>query len=151
MNGNSVRRWTDRSSCNASSDGSRGGAGGGGGPPLFLDQNEARRAEKNFFETAPPISGSGWLLPPLSESLDPPLASYTAMLFIASYCGTWKKIERLQLYLRSLLTNYPSNLYQDQWVWWVVAVRESLLTHRASSGSHIKLDLMKILWQDLQV
>ena len=23
------------------------------GPPLFLDQNEARRAEKNFFETAP--------------------------------------------------------------------------------------------------
>ena len=25
-------------------------------PPLFLDQTEARRAEKNFFETAPPLS-----------------------------------------------------------------------------------------------
>ena len=34
--------------------------------------------------------------------------------------------ERLQLYLRSLLTNYPSNLYQDQWVWWVVAVSYKL-------------------------
>ena len=33
------------------SDGSRGGAGGGGpGSPLFLDQTEARRAEKEFFE-----------------------------------------------------------------------------------------------------
>ena len=28
---------------------------GGPGPPLFLDQNEARKAEKNFFfEAAPP-------------------------------------------------------------------------------------------------
>ena len=62
---------------------------GGGGPPLFLDQNEARRAEKNFFETAPLSQGlDDCSPPPLSESLDPPLASYTAMLFIASYCGT---------------------------------------------------------------
>ena len=36
---------------------------GGGRPPLFLDQNEARRAEKNFFEAAPT----------LSEGLDPSL------------------------------------------------------------------------------
>ena len=43
------------------SGGSRGGARGAPGPPLFFDQNEARRAEKNFLETAPPplISGSG--------------------------------------------------------------------------------------------
>ena len=37
-------------------------------PPLFLDQTEARRAEKNFFETTPP---------PLSQGLDdrvPPLS-----------------------------------------------------------------------------
>ena len=34
-----------------SSGGSRGGAGGGGRlPPLFLDQTEARRAEKSFFD-----------------------------------------------------------------------------------------------------
>ena len=35
------------------------GAGPGGGgalPPLFLDQTEARRGEKYFFETAPPPS-----------------------------------------------------------------------------------------------
>ena len=151
MNGNSVRRWTDRSSCNASSGGSRGGAGGRR-PPLIFRPKWGPKGRKKFFWDRPPLSqGLDDCSPPLSESLDPPLASYTAMLFIASYCGTWKKIERLQLYLRSLLTNYPSNLYQDQWVWWVVAVRESLLTHRASSGSHIKLDLMKILWQDLQV
>ena len=42
------------------SGGSRGGARGPG-PPLFLDQNEARRAEKNVF------SRPG---PPLSHGLD---------------------------------------------------------------------------------
>ena len=41
--------------------GSRGGAQRGPTPtPLFLDQNEARRADKKNFESAPPlISGSG--------------------------------------------------------------------------------------------
>jgi len=39
------------------------GWGGGGHPHLFLYQTEARSAEKNFFET----------IPPLSEGLDPPL------------------------------------------------------------------------------
>ena len=33
-------------------------------PPLFLDQTEAQRAEKNFFETAPPPPT------PLSQGLD---------------------------------------------------------------------------------
>ena len=38
---------------------------GGPGPPLFLHQTEARRAEKNFFETGPLLlSGSGWPDPP---------------------------------------------------------------------------------------
>ena len=42
---------------------SRGGGGGGGGrSPLFLDQTEAPRAEKNFVETAP--------RPTLSQGLD---------------------------------------------------------------------------------
>ena len=40
----------------------RGPGGGGGGGGLFLDQTEAQRAEKNFFETTPP--------PPLSQGLD---------------------------------------------------------------------------------
>ena len=36
-------------------------AGGPGGPPLFLDQTEAQRAQKNFFGDWPP---------PLSQGLD---------------------------------------------------------------------------------
>ena len=55
--------------------------GGPAPPPLFLNQAEARRAQKNFFETAPPlISGSRWpapLPPPLCEGLNP-LLSYVA-------------------------------------------------------------------------
>ena len=35
---------------------------GGAGPPLFFDQNETRRAEKNFFGDRPP--------PALSQGLD---------------------------------------------------------------------------------
>ena len=38
---------------------------GGAEPPLFLDQTEARRAEKDFFRPPPPL--------PLSEGLDQPL------------------------------------------------------------------------------
>ena len=34
--------------------GSRGGVWGASPPPLFFDQNEARRAEKIFLETVPP-------------------------------------------------------------------------------------------------
>ena len=50
---------------------------GPGSPALLiLDQNEAQRAENNFFLEFPPISGSGWPpppFPPLSEGLNPPL------------------------------------------------------------------------------
>ena len=35
------------------SGGSRGGAQGARPPPLFLDQNETQRAEKNFFGGCP--------------------------------------------------------------------------------------------------
>ena len=37
-------------------------------PPLFLDQTEARRAEKKFL-------GTGWPGPPLSQGLDPALVT----------------------------------------------------------------------------
>ena len=43
------------------------GPGGGEPPPLFVDQIEARRAEKFFFREPPPfplIKGSGWPPPP---------------------------------------------------------------------------------------
>ena len=54
--------------------GSRGGAQRGPAPtPLFLDQNEARRADKKNFESAPPLSQGLDAPPPLSEGLDPPL------------------------------------------------------------------------------
>jgi len=61
--------WTHTKGC---SGGSRGGAWG---PHLFLDQTEARRAEKFFFWDRPPLRLSHGLddRPPLSEGLDPPL------------------------------------------------------------------------------
>ena len=60
----------------------------GEGHPLFLDQTEARRAEKNFFETGPLPFVRVWMtrpppfvrvwmtgppLPPLYKGLVPPL------------------------------------------------------------------------------
>ena len=44
-------------------------------PPLFLDQTEARRAGKIFWETSPSLPLSKGLddRPPLSQSLDPAL------------------------------------------------------------------------------
>ena len=52
---------------NCCSSGRSRGDARGAWPPLFLDQNEARRAEKNIFETGPLplISESGWPGPPL--------------------------------------------------------------------------------------
>ena len=51
---------------------SRGGARRGPAPtPLFLDQNEARRAEKKFESALPYLRV--WMNPPLSEGLDPSL------------------------------------------------------------------------------
>ena len=54
----------------------------GAGPPLFLDQTEARRAEKNFFGESPPLPPS---LPKglddfphfLSQGLDPALFCFS--------------------------------------------------------------------------
>ena len=53
------------------------GPGGTAPPPIFLDQTEAQRVKKNFFETAPPLSqGLVDRAPPLSEGLDPPLCGH---------------------------------------------------------------------------
>ena len=56
----------------------------GGAAPLYLDQNEAQTAEKNFFKPTPLILGRVWITahpppPPLSEGLDPPLYIATSM------------------------------------------------------------------------
>ena len=61
-----------------SSGGSRGGARGAQAPPLFLDQTEARTAEKLFFgRPAPLLYLRVWMTapppPPLSQGLDPAL------------------------------------------------------------------------------
>ena len=46
------------------SGGSRGGAWGARPlPPLFLDETEARRVEKNFLETGPPPYLRVWMTP----------------------------------------------------------------------------------------
>ena len=47
------------------SGGSRGGARGAR-PPLFFDQNETRRSEKNFLETPPPPYLRIWMTAPPS-------------------------------------------------------------------------------------
>ena len=47
------------------SGGSRGGARGARGAPLFLDQTEARRAEKNLLGDCPPLSQGLMTVPPL--------------------------------------------------------------------------------------
>ena len=51
----------------------RGGARGTRVPPFFLDQTEARRAEKSFFgDRFPPLSkGLDDRAPPLSQGMDP--------------------------------------------------------------------------------
>ena len=64
------------------------GEGPGGRPPLFLDQTEARRAEKMFFETAPPPP----LLPYLSVWAEPGEISFlhdydVKMPYFAFYGG----------------------------------------------------------------
>ena len=46
--------------------------------PLFLDQTEAKMAEKNFFETGPPFSQDLDDSPPLSGGLDLPLQTLWA-------------------------------------------------------------------------
>ena len=51
---------------------------GEGPPPLFLNQTEARRAEKVFFETAPP--------PPLSQGLDDRPHLLSKVLDLDWYC-----------------------------------------------------------------
>ena len=56
------------------SGGSRGGAGPGPARlPLFLDQTEARKAEKKFLETPLPLSQGLDDRLTLSEGLHPPL------------------------------------------------------------------------------
>ena len=63
-----------------------GGSGGRdpGSPAsrLFLDQTEARRAEKNFLRPAPPPPSQGLddTPPPLSEGLDPSLRCKISLL-----------------------------------------------------------------------
>ena len=46
---------------------------GGLAPPLFLDQNEARRAKKVLGGDRPPLSKGLDDPPPLSQGLDPAL------------------------------------------------------------------------------
>ena len=68
----SICRWAT----NISTGGSRGGARGPAS--LYLDQTEARSAEKMFFFRPPPLSQGEGLddtppPPPKSEGVDPPL------------------------------------------------------------------------------
>ena len=55
--------------------------------PLFLDQTEAQRAEIFFvLDPPPPIPGSGWPGPPLSEGQDLPLELNLWLSLSAKHC-----------------------------------------------------------------
>ena len=58
--------------------------GGGGRPPLFVDQTEARRAEKNFFSETTP----------LSQGLDPALLCKRLVYWVvySSFCHSERGI-----------------------------------------------------------
>ena len=60
---------------------------GGPGPPLFFDQNEARRAEKNFLgDRPPPLSqGLDHRPPALCEGLDPPLIFHNKVFLLVNF------------------------------------------------------------------
>ena len=71
----------------ATSGGSRGGARGAR-PPVFLDQTEAQRAEKKlFWRPGSPLSQDldDRAPTPLSEGLDPPLATKLWRIVIPEY------------------------------------------------------------------
>ena len=69
----------------------RGGGGVVGAPPLFLDQTQDQRVEKNFFETAPPLSQGLDDCPPLIWRSGPKLFIIIINLYLytKSYHFTW--------------------------------------------------------------
>ena len=80
--------------------------------PLFLDQTEARRAQKKSLETAPPLSQGLDDCPPyLSDGLNPPLSwpnrGGNWSRFQTDTCGRglrkklYKKIHKKEIYIRS--------------------------------------------------
>ena len=80
------------------SGGSRGGAWGAQASPLFLNQTEAGRAEKLFFETGPPSPYPRTGLAPLCEGLDPPLqeAVKTGIGAATNSGGSRGRVEEVQ-------------------------------------------------------
>ena len=73
-------------------------------PPLFLDQTEARRAEKNSFgDWAAPFLRVWMTGAPLSQGLDPALISFM--------CGDCDVAPSICLYL--LLVSFVSSLYLE--------------------------------------
>ena len=83
--------------------------GSRGGLPLCLDQTEAWKAEKIFFETAPPlISEFGWTPPPPPP---PPLSEglYNLYMYVHFYINRFYRVERNirmhTIFFKSFLTN----------------------------------------------
>ena len=78
------------------SGGSRGGAGGATPPPLFLDENEARRAQKVFL-----------FRPPLPPFLDPPLD--------LTDCQAANQRERLSRSCKGYSFNFTHADFTESW------------------------------------
>ena len=113
------------------SGGSRGGARGGAAPPpLFLDQNEARKAEKKIFlRPGPSPYLRVWMtIRPLSEGVDPPLFTFQYCFYVQYLCmirswrsnneGCWSIRLKLSLpifFMLLLKRNSSSNLSINQY------------------------------------
>ena len=100
---------------------------GGPAPPLFFDQNEARRAEKIFLETVPPPSLISAHPLPLSEGLDQPLlrnktiSKTTALrkqIFFPQFNVASFKRPRIRLSLEDTTTLLPvvGGRKESQWL-----------------------------------
>ena len=87
--------------------GSRGGARGARPRPLFLDQNEARGAKKDFLGDRPPTPLSQGLddrAPLFSEGLDPPL-------ILAIRCN--RRQEIVSIYINIVFNNTTGPLFLE--------------------------------------
>ena len=82
-----------------------------GGLPLCLDQTEAWKAEKIFFETAPPLISEFGLTPPPPHPHPPPLSEglYNLYMYVHFYINRFYRVERNirmhTIFFKNFLTN----------------------------------------------
>ena len=105
-------------------------------PPLFLDQSEARRAEKNFLQIAPPPFLRVWM----TTTPPPPLISRSGsgtVVNMKSYFVNWihftcskniiRCIIQLFLHFNSAGQNHWNDEKSTNFAWWTKRLESNLL------------------------